>query len=73
MHKIKSKITTASATELTSESKRLQKRAQKAFSENLQGLKKFTLTEMPKVTEQRENAMKGLEQLSNNVKAIIKK
>jgi hypothetical protein len=71
MFGIGKKITDVTAA--SSEVKKLQKTAQKAFSDNYKQLHKFTSKEMPKVVQSHGDAMKGLAQLSENMKSIIKK
>ena len=71
MFGIKSKI--ANITASSSEVKKLQKTVQKAFSKNVHELQKFTVKEMPKVAQDYSDALKGLEQLSNNMRIITKK
>ena len=63
----------ADITAQSPEAKALQKTAKKALSRNLKELKSFTKKEMPKVVKNQQDAMKGLEQLSQNIKGMIKK
>lgn len=65
------KITDISA--VSSEAKELQKKAQKAFSKNYKELRKFTSKKMPEIIETQQKAKQGIDQLSDNMKAIIKK
>ena len=63
----------ADITAVPSEAKRLQKKAQEAFSKNYKVLSKFTAEKMPQVIEAQQKAKSGIEQLSDNMKVIIKK
>ncbi len=70
MFGIRSKI--AQITASPENAKSLQKAAKDAFKRNLKELEKFTSKEMPKVAESHKDALKGLEQLSKNIRGTIK-
>ena len=71
MFGIRKKI--ADITAAPSEAKRLQKTAQKAFSKNYRELRKFTAEKMPEIIDTQQTAKSGMEQLSDNLRVIIKK
>ncbi len=70
MFGIGKKITNISITR--PEVEELKKITNKAFSKELKELEQFVTETAPKISTSQEEALKGIEQLSKNIKSMIK-